>query len=177
MLTNHKMSKINLLSDKLATRNRMHELMVQDNAHKSLVNAYKVKRELLKDQDFQQYYTIRTSDPVVIPPENKFSHCKGPRLPTIAPHHNLNITKSQTKAVRSGISAIHNKLSSEENYPSTYKRKYDESNHPISGDYIDDPRKATRLLQSTSSSKLTIPGRAADFKSEVQWRLLLRSDL
>jgi hypothetical protein len=44
----------------------------------------------------------------------------------------------------------------------------------VSGDYIEDPLKAIRLLKSTSAAQLTIPRRAQDFGAEVTWRLSLR---
>ncbi len=137
--------------------------------------AYKLKRQLNDQQDKSQFYSIKTSDPVVILPEKKFTHCKGAVYnPTMTYHRS---TQSLGKTMSNvGLSAIHNKLNSQENYPLAYKVKYDENSLPVSGDYIDDPRKTVKLLQSTPSSKLTIPGRAADFKSEVQWRLLLRND-
>lgn len=60
-----------------------------------------------------------------------------------------------------------------------YKRRF-EGRHSftcVSGDYIDEPREAMRMLQGTTYHDLTIPKRAADFKTEVQWRMILRNEL
>ena len=45
------------------------------------------------------------------------------------------------------------------------------------GEYCHDPIKARRLLMNLSYSDLTIPGRAADFRTGVEWRLMLRPSL
>lgn len=42
---------------------------------------------------------------------------------------------------------------------------------------MDNPLKAIKLLQGTGYSELNIPLRAADFKSEVTWRLQLRDNI
>lgn len=47
---------------------------------------------------------------------------------------------------------------------------------PVAGDYIDDPKKAIKLLNARSYKELNISGRSADFCSEVGWRLSLRPD-
>ena len=47
---------------------------------------------------------------------------------------------------------------------------------PVAGDYIDDPRKAMKLLNARSYRELNISGRSADFCTEVNWRLSLRPD-
>ena len=84
-------------------------------------------------------------------------------------------SSGSTKALSLSPSKVHQRLSSLESFPAVYRYKFDENAVTVSGDYIDDPRKAITLLKSTSNAELTIPQRAADFKTEVQWRLLLRN--
>ena len=67
------------------------------------------------------------------------------------------------------------RLSTKSNFTTSFIRKFDPEAISIAGDYSDKPLKATKLLQSTSSNALTIPQRANDFKSEVTFRLSLRS--
>ena len=45
------------------------------------------------------------------------------------------------------------------------------------GEYCHDPIKARKLLMNLSYRDLTIPGRAADFRAGVEWRLMLRPTL
>mmetsp|Transcript_59916 Transcript_59916/g.118828 ORF Transcript_59916/g.118828 Transcript_59916/m.118828 type:complete len:197 (+) Transcript_59916:67-657(+) len=46
--------------------------------------------------------------------------------------------------------------------------------HTASGEYCERPIRAQRMLQSRSYCDLTQPTRAADFRSETEWRLGLR---
>ena len=76
-------------------------------------------------------------------------------------------------------SAAYERLSSEEAFTTNYSNKIHQT-HRIdshSGDYLEDPRAAAKLLMNSSYSDLTIPGRAADFSSSVEWRMQLRSNL
>ena len=45
------------------------------------------------------------------------------------------------------------------------------------GEYCHDPIKARKLLMNLSYRDLTIPGRAADFRTGVEWRLMLRPNI
>jgi hypothetical protein len=169
-------------------------------SRKSIVNAYRLKSELLSREEQQKDNTshclIRTLDPIIVPPSKKFEHCKGARISPITFKHSLmvricfcqyytyytyHILNNSLQDSPSGNSynmspsKVHQRLSSHENFPKGYKNKLDENSVTVSGDYIQDPRKAMSLLKSSSHCELTIPGRAADFKSEVHWRLLLRN--
>ena len=65
-----------------------------------------------------------------------------------------------------------------ESFTGLYKRRFDPSKaamRAVSGDYCADPLGAERMLQSKTCAELTIPGRAADFRTEVEWRMRLRS--
>lgn len=60
-----------------------------------------------------------------------------------------------------------------------YKKRFEpddpKSNpFPVSGDIVVNPKRAMRLLRQTPTKDLTIPRRACDFRSEVEWRLSLR---
>lgn len=72
---------------------------------------------------------------------------------------------------------VHVKLSSIDSFPETYKKRFFHDSGELggTGDLSDDPRKVINLLRGTSKEMLNIPGRAADFKSEVQWRMQLRN--
>jgi hypothetical protein len=73
------------------------------------------------------------------------------------------------------MNRTHERLSSKQNFTTSYKRKLDPNIVSIAGDYSENPLEATKLLQSTSASALTVPCRAHDFRSEVTFRLSLRS--
>ena len=65
-----------------------------------------------------------------------------------------------------------------ESFTGLYRRRFDPSKaamRAVSGDYCADPLGAERMLQSKTCAELTIPGRAADFRTEVEWRMRLRS--
>ena len=47
---------------------------------------------------------------------------------------------------------------------------------PVAGDYIDNPKRAMKLLNARTYKELNISGRSADFCTEVNWRLSLRPD-
>lgn len=62
-------------------------------------------------------------------------------------------------------------------YTGRYKALADPSSPtPVAGDYIDDPKKAMKLLNARTYKELNIAGRSADFCTEVNWRLSLRPD-
>lgn len=75
--------------------------------------------------------------------------------------------------------AAYERLSSEEAFTTNYSNKIHHTHmkDSHSGDYLEDPRAAAKLLMNSSYSDLTIPGRAADFSSTVEWRMQLRSNL
>ena len=67
-------------------------------------------------------------------------------------------------------------LADKPNFTGIYRRRFSRNSmRAISGDYCADPMRAERMLQSHTCAELTIPGRAADFRSEVEWRMRLRS--
>ena len=68
------------------------------------------------------------------------------------------------------------RLSQQEAFTSNYMNRIKNTHQAgHSGDYVDDPINATRMLKSLACRELTIPGRAQDFSSTVEWRLQLRS--
>ena len=71
------------------------------------------------------------------------------------------------------------RLSSEEAFTTTYANKIHHTHMKDyhSGDYAQDPIAVSKMLMNSSYSDLTIPGRAADFSSTVEWRMQLRSNL
>jgi hypothetical protein len=72
------------VSDKRASRSRLYSLVEADGQRKTLLNAYRLKAELLREQlevkaaDPQpSHCLIRTLDPLIIPLEGKFNHFPG----------------------------------------------------------------------------------------------------
>lgn len=76
------------VADKRAARARLHELVIEDGdgkQRKSLLNAYKLRLKLLAEEKSENittntqtsYYSIKTMDPIIYPPEKKFDHCIG----------------------------------------------------------------------------------------------------
>eukprot|EP01039_Chlorochromonas_danica_P000148 gene148-156_t len=71
------------VSDKLAARSKNYDLVVEEGQRKSMLNAYKLKSQILHEerekakQDTNPHYMIRTMSRVVIPPQKKFEHCPG----------------------------------------------------------------------------------------------------
>ncbi len=68
-------------ANRRAAQERIHELVVEDKKRKSLINAYKLKKHVIDDQiiatENPESYTIRTLDPIIVPPEGKYSHTQG----------------------------------------------------------------------------------------------------
>lgn len=88
------------------------------------------------------------------------------------------------------------RLASLESWPAAYKRRVmhqppepfgnqhhhqhaqaGQPNAASEGDFCSVPIKARNLLMNKNYSELNIQGRAGDFRSEVEWRLLLRDSL
>ncbi len=160
------------------------EDIIHEDKTKSYLNAYKCKSELKKNDSKSKLEAIQnmkiyTHSPIMASPEGKFTHKPSALITPISPHKSsCQLNSSPTKRSpmsHSHADSVHHKLSSAEHFPHTYKKKFDENSVDVSGNYIADPRKAISLLKSTSSAKLTIPGRAADFTSEVHWRMQLRN--
>ena len=82
----------------------------------------------------------------------------------------------QVKGVQAGdlCNPAQQRLSKIDTFTGLYKNRFQNSNKNAGGDYCRNPLAATRLLQSVPSTDLNIPGRALDFRDEVEWRLQLR---
>lgn len=87
-------------------------------------------------------------------------------------HHNDIVDKPQ----QSTTSTVYDRLHSLDGYTVARMKKHLNEN-AISGDYIGDPSKAMKLLQSMSHVDLNTPKRSQDFGSTVQFRLSLRPNL
>ena len=160
------------------------EDVIDENKTKSVMNAYKCKSELLRNESRDNLATpahirIYSHSPMKYQPEGKYTHVPGAIITPITPSKSSTqlTIKSPTKRTshHHTTNSVHHKLSSVESFPDTYKKKFDENSVDVSGNYHADPRKAINLLKSTSSAALNIPGRAADFASEVNWRMQLRN--
>jgi hypothetical protein len=75
--------------------------------------------------------------------------------------------------------AAYERLSSQEAFTTNYSNKIHHTHMKDyhSGDYCEDPLQVSKMLMNSSYADLTIPGRAADFSSTVEWRMQLRSNL
>lgn len=72
------------------------------------------------------------------------------------------------------------RLSQVDSFTGAYKTRFDDNDKKyadFAGDYAKNPRQASKILVNRSSSELTIPGKSADFRTEVTWRLQLRPNL
>lgn len=93
------------------------------------------------------------------------------------PRLNKNETERAVDGQNLKMNKAQEKLSNNRYFTHSYRIKHNSGNaaEDYQGDYLPNPLKATKLLQSTSYNALTIPGRAADFKSEVTFRMSLRN--
>jgi hypothetical protein len=80
-----------------------------------------------------------------------------------------------------GMNPTQARLTRVENYPSTYRKKlvppHRDGAVVNEGDFCSAPIKARNLLMNKTYRELTIPNRSNDFRTEVEWRLLLRDTL
>lgn len=69
------------ISSKRAARERIHELVVEDKQRKSLINAYLLKKQVIEEDLLPikqpETFKIRTEDPIIVPPEGKYTHTQG----------------------------------------------------------------------------------------------------
>lgn len=159
--------------------------IISEGQRRSILKAYQVKSEINKtfpSPEKERIYSTQAPNP---PVEQKFNHCRGARISVITTSSKLLLENDSSVPVKrcsptskspTKYSAVHHKLSSQENFPSIFKKKFDREYNSIAGDYYHDPRKCIDMLKNRSHGELTIPGRAADFKSEVQWRMQLRNN-
>jgi len=70
---------------------------------------------------------------------------------------------------------IHKKLHSQESFPMVYAMKRDPTRADGVGNLSEGPNRATVLLTDAHTSHRSIPGRSADFLSELNWRMQLRN--
>jgi len=78
-----------------------------------------------------------------------------------------------------GQTLVQSRLSLPKTFTGVYRRRFDPDvfhHHAESGDLCTNPKKALTLLKETSTKCLgeSKNARAADFRSEVEWRLTLR---
>lgn len=75
-------------------------------------------------------------------------------------------------------SPVHSRVSDPSTFTGFYRRRHQAGGqhavHAVTGDFASHPLEAQNMLLSRSHYQLTIPGRAADFRSEVEWRMDLR---
>ena len=71
---------------------------------------------------------------------------------------------------------VQKRLSDTSTFTGIYKQRFEEAQswRYSNFDYVEDPVAARKLLLNSSYKDLTIPGRAGDFKNEIEWRLSLR---
>lgn len=193
------------LAAKRAARERIRELVVEDKQRKSLINAYLLKKHVIEDKLIEteqpENYQIRTSDPIIVPPEGKYTHTQGalisskpyspPRVSCRCDERLRQVPSSSLRFVlvqhlstaspgRSRLSVPSNsplvrKLTSLEAFPTTYQKRIESSlNENENGDIVDMSKKTSKLLKDASASSLYTPTRASDFRSEIRWRLMLR---
>ncbi len=77
-----------------------------------------------------------------------------------------------------GQTPVQQKLSSPETFTGMYKARFEPPEvvpFSVTGDLVSNPRRAMKLLRFTAPKDLTIPTRACDFRTEVEWRLMLRN--
>jgi hypothetical protein len=76
-----------------------------------------------------------------------------------------------------GSNATQRRLAEADNFTGISKQLWDSNNKTYmndEGDYCVQPMRARNMLINHSYKELTIPGRAGDFKNEVEWRLNFR---
>jgi hypothetical protein len=74
-----------------------------------------------------------------------------------------------------GQTPVQRKLAEPDSFTGMYKSRFMyPPEWPPSGDIVPNPKRAMRILKETPLSDLTIPTRACDFRTEVEWRLSLR---
>ena len=137
--------------------------------NKIFAEAYKSRKMLLdengKMNEIRASNKIKSSTPLRDVDRSKIYHVK-----------NKWWSKDPTLAGE-GMSRTQKKLSKPENFTTVTKSRFEHTDISVSGDFCSDPSKATRMLMSNSYSDLTIPTRAADFNSGVEFRLSLRPNL
>lgn len=177
--------------------------IVSESRDQSLLTAYKVKHDIMTmTSSSPSYIKIGSTDPLPILPEGKYTHCPGARMSShtltrsqtnvrfslielstcTKSFQNLQLLALEGTGGKSPTrikpSAVHLRLNSVDSWPETFKKRHSDGGQPtntnVRGDLIDN-RSVTGLLSGTSIDKLNIPGRAADYISEVQWRKQLRN--
>jgi len=159
--------------------------IITQNSEESLLNAYQVKGQILKTTPKPDpHYKIGSNDPLIVVPEGKYNHRPGARLPSITltrQQMKEQAEKTNTIPKKTTIRPVFKRLSSIETFPLAYQRHFYANTHKSSdyfdGDIMDSNKTVMKLLTGSSRSELTIPGRAADFTSEVTWRMQLRGDM
>jgi len=153
------------------------------------------KKTLNKIQEENEpYYRIKTLDPLIVLPEKRFEHRTGAVITSNASQSRLkpsnstsSLTSSKSHSSSSsnlhshqsnGQPTVHEKLYSQDSFPTAYRSKFDQHIHDVSGDMFEDRKRTLTLLKDVSSTDINLVGlnRSADLKSEVTWRLLLRND-
>jgi hypothetical protein len=71
------------------------------------------------------------------------------------------------------------RLSQIDTFTGAYRVRFDKDKRfsDYEGDYAKNPTEAAKILVNRSNAELTIPGKSADFRTEVTWRLQLRPNL
>lgn len=132
----------------------------------ALLNAYKLKYELAETSDSN----LKRKTLAPLHKSNTKTHNKQEEIDRWWTKPPALAGESCTTAQR--------RLCEVDTFTGMYKKRFLDPNGSLSiagsGDFCDRPIRATRLLNSTEVSKLTIPRRAGDYRNEVEWRLLLR---
>lgn len=162
--------------------------MNSPSAKNMYLSAYMKKSELIKGADRSLENSpmkITTLARVVDQPEKHTNHKCGAVIGSpnkhsdrwweMNPRLNRHETERAVDVYLATMNPAQKRLSDAKNFTHNYNIKRDPNHGNAAGDYLDQPLKATKLLQSTAYNQLTIPGRAADFKSEVTFRMSLRN--
>jgi hypothetical protein len=153
------------------------DLSVNSSREAALLGAYKLKVEMAKNAE----RTV-VVDPRLQSPQKKYvTSVSGVQQVELMKktHSPIRLhNRQQNHPHKKHHPNLYDRLSSEEAFTINYANRVHGTHlDGHSGDYFDNPLKVSKMLMNSSYSDLTIPGRAQDFSSSVEWRTQLRSNL
>jgi hypothetical protein len=144
----------------------------------ALLGAYRLKAEMIRNKEPEPV----TLDPRLQSPHKKsFGSIIGIQQVQLMKHTASPVKldhRQRANMKNKHTHDVYDRLSSEETFTANYaNRMHGTHINGHSGDYFDNPLKVSKMLMNSSYSDLTIPTRAQDFSSSVEWRTQLRSNL
>jgi hypothetical protein len=145
---------------------------------KAVLDAYRAKTALPEQRQFRRELNVRQPKYAQELSLSGVKHLQIHHLLTsnVIDNFEASSKPSHHTLLKNDLSDTNIRLSQPQSFTHCYRGKVNNKARNVSGDYIQEPIKATKLLRGSAYSQLNLLQRSPDFNANVKWRMLLRPE-